>query len=569
MKTCPICETAYPNECARCTTDGAVLVPTAELDPGTVIRGKYRIIRTLGSGGMGTVYLAEHLLLGRFRALKFMSGQLSQDPRFFKRFRQEAQAAVELRHPNIVEVVDLGQAEDGTPYMAMEFVDGPDLRTLVKSGSLAIARSLAIAQGVARGLAAAHARGIVHRDLKPENILLAAAHTAHETAKLADFGIAAINDASSVASRTQALMLTPEYASPEQWRGLTAGELDGRADLYALGGVLYEMLTGNQAFSASNPEGWMYQHLHFDPPAPSALRHEVASWPGLDTLVLSLLAKDRERRTHSAEAAAAALDQLRFHTPVDSLRSAPVASAMRIVPASVPPPISSEHRESSIPAAVSPLVQGESDEHPGSRRSVPMALFAIVALLVAGVVLAFALPVSTLESLAESVRNSDHPGPTLLLYNFACTRGDGHACSILGEAYFNGPGGVSDPQRAAQLFARACAHADGPGCFNSGSDYEMGQGVAQSATRAISLYHRGCELDDLNSCAALGRMYEGGNGTPQDYARAVSLFARSCEAGNADGCEGLGRSYRDGHGVAIDLKMAARLFDKSRNLSVH
>src|SRR6185437_5098040 len=493
-------------------------------------------------------------------ALKFMSGQLSRDIRFFNRFRQEAQASVELRHPNIIEVADLDQAEDGTPYMAMEFVDGPDLRALLKSVPLAISRALVIAQGVARGLAAAHARGIVHRDLKPENVLLAAAHTPHETAKLADFGIAAMNDASNAVSRTHALMLTPEYASPEQWRGLMAGELDGRADLYALGGVLYEMLTGSQPFNASNPEGWMYQHLHFEPPAPSALRPEVAAWPGLDGLVVSLLAKDRDRRTASADAAAAALDQLRFHAPVARPEPVSVPSAVRVVPAAVPTPsVFNEPRESKVPAAFSPIIPGESDEHPSNRRSIPIALFVIVALLVAGVVLAFALPVSTLESFAESVHNPDHPGPALLLYDFACIRGDGHACSLLGAAYFNGPGGVSDPLRAAQFYSRACDNADAAGCFSSGADYELGQGVPQSATRAVSLYGRGCELDDLNSCAALGRMYESGNGVPQNYARAVSLFAKSCEAGNADGCEGLG--------VGVDLKKAATLFDKSRSLS--
>jgi tRNA A-37 threonylcarbamoyl transferase component Bud32 len=600
MKTCPICETAYPNECAQCTADGAILVPTAELDPGTIIRDKYRIIRTLGRGGMGTVYLAEHRLLGRLRALKFMSGQLSRDIRFFNRFRQEARASVELRHPNIIEVVDLDQAEDGTPYMAMEFVDGPDLRQLLKNGPVHVPRALTIALGVARGLGAAHARGIIHRDLKPENILLAAAHTPHETPKLGDFGIAAMNDAATAVCQTQTLMLTPEYASPEQWRGAPGRELDGRADLYALGGVLYEMLTGNQAFSAANLEGWMYQHLHFEPPAPSVIRPELARFAGLDALVLSLLAKDRDRRTPSAEAAIAAFDGLLRPVTASGSRPvsippvpraaepAPAAAAARVTgpgvaavkvtgpgvgSARITGPAAGARATDPARAATPNAGAGEArqarerDETRSTRRSIPIALSGFVALLLAAVLLAFGLPLTTVESVAHSLDRPDHSGPALLLHQLACSRGDGAACSVLGAAYFYGPGGESDPGRAAEFYSRACAHGDSTGCLASGSNYELGQGVTQNLTRAVEFYNRDCELGDPNGCAALGRMYESGSGVPQNYARAVSLFAKSCQAGSADGCEGLGRSYRDGHGVAIDLSMAASLFDKSRSLS--
>ena len=128
MKTCPLCDKSWPSHHTSCPTDGAILIDSRELDPGTIIRGKYRIQRLLGRGGMGAVYLAEHILLARPRALKFISGDLTQDPAFLRRFRREALAAIELRHPNVVEVVDLDQAEDGSPYIAMEFVDGPDLR---------------------------------------------------------------------------------------------------------------------------------------------------------------------------------------------------------------------------------------------------------------------------------------------------------------------------------------------------------------------------------------------------------------------------------------------------------
>ena len=311
MKHCPVCETAYPSHHTNCTTDGALLVETHELEPGTVIRNKYRIARKLGRGGMGTVYLAEHILLGRQRALKFISGELSHDPRFLKRFRMEAQAAIELRHPNVAEVVDLDQAEDGTPFIAMEYVEGPDLRSEVNLGAFPVVRALAVARGVALGLGAAHAKGIVHRDVKPENILIARAHGADETPKLLDFGIAAMKDTPTALSRTRGMMLTPEYAAPEQWKGMPSDQMDGRTDLYALGGVLYEMLTASTCFHSHSTEGWMFHHLQGERGAPSQVRPELTQWVGLDSLVMRTLAMDREVRPRDVAEFVRELDGVR------------------------------------------------------------------------------------------------------------------------------------------------------------------------------------------------------------------------------------------------------------------
>ena len=561
MKTCPICETAYPNDLATCSKDGAVLVPSMEREPGTVIRGKYRIVRTLGHGGMGTVYLAEHMLLGRLRALKFILGHLAQDPRFVKRFRQEAQTAIELRHSNIVEVVDLDQAEDGTPYIAMEFVDGPDLRTVLHSGALHIDRAIAIARGVALGLGAAHAKGIVHRDLKPENILLAGHRAGATHPKLADFGIAAMNDAATAISRTS-MMLTPEYASPEQWRGMPLRQLDGRADLYALGGVLYEMLTGRNPFQAENAEGWMYQHLEFEPPRPSMVRPEVAEWPGLDEAVLHLLVKNRDRRTPNAVAAFDELQALRCVRHADAEETILVHRSMRF-----------KHPEK--PARLTPLEPVRAatatevgDERPerGSRwmlTGIVIAAAAFVALVVAGM----AMSAATIYGYGRRVDRPSHPGLAMLLYHVACSRGSGEACSSLGLDYESGSGGQSDPTRAAQFFSRACADEYLPGCVEAGRAYELGRGVQQNEPRAVEFYTRACTLSDPEGCASLGRMYEQGSGVDQDYSHAIALFAQACEGGNGDGCEGLARAYRDGHGVDRDAKMAATLFEKAGTLS--
>jgi serine/threonine-protein kinase len=250
---------------------------------------------------MGVVYLAEDILLGVRVALKFLASELCKDPKFIKRFRNEARAAYQLRHPNIVEVTALDQSEDGSLFIAMEYVDGPSLRSYHGDPEFAefphpVERALAVARDIASGLAAAHAQGTVHRDIKPENILLVRTADGRERAKILDFGIAAITESVTKLSMTHGILLTPEYAAPEQWL-----EMDGRTDGYALGCVLYEMLTRRTPFHAHNTAGWMKQHLEEAPKPPSQLRGDLTDWVGLDELVLRLLAKNRDDRPRDAE----------------------------------------------------------------------------------------------------------------------------------------------------------------------------------------------------------------------------------------------------------------------------
>jgi len=306
MKTCPVCDTPYPDQHTNCPTDGAVLIVSHELAVGSMVRGKYRIIDKLGQGGMGVVYLAEDIMLGVRVALKFLSVELSKDPKFIKRFRNEARAAYLLRHPNIVEVTSLDQAEDGSLFIAMEYVQGSSLRSYHGDPEFAdiphpVERALAVTRDIAAGLAAAHAQGTVHRDIKPENILLTRAADGREHAKILDFGIAAMAESVTRVSMTHGILLTPEYAAPEQWLEMPAAEMDGRTDCYALGCVLYEMLTRHAPFHAHNTAGWMKQHLEESPKPPSQLRPDLADWVGLDALVSRLLAKNRDDRPRDAE----------------------------------------------------------------------------------------------------------------------------------------------------------------------------------------------------------------------------------------------------------------------------
>jgi serine/threonine protein kinase len=304
-----------------------------------LIHKTYRIVRKLGQGGMGAVYLAQHIFMEEPRALKFLSAELSQDEAFTGRFRREVRTLRQLRHNNVVDCGDLEPAEDDSLFFPMEFVDGPDLRRFLRDssqylnndchpersaaeskdlllpfGALPVELALSITRGIAEGLGAAHAKGMVHRDIKPENILMAREGGAW-VPKIADFGIVATKESSDVFTRTGGTLLTMTYAAPEQWRGTPAAELDGRTDLYALGGLLYEMLTGQTPFHSESYEGWSRQHQTTPPPPPSALRPDLANWKGLDALVLRLLAKDREDRPKDIADLVGLLDSMRYAAP--------------------------------------------------------------------------------------------------------------------------------------------------------------------------------------------------------------------------------------------------------------
>jgi serine/threonine-protein kinase len=302
MKLCTQCDTGFPDQVVTCPTHGGVLGEIRELKPGMLIHKTYRIVRKLGQGGMGVVYLADHVFMEEQRALKFLSAGLSQDSGFTHRFRREVRTLKQIRHKNVVECGDLEPAEDDSLFFAMEYVSGSDLRSFLDESPrpFPVPLALAIARDIAGGLGAAHALGMVHRDIKPENILMASEGD-QWVPKITDFGIVATKESDSSKTRTGASLLTLAYAAPEQWRGMRAAELDGRTDLYALGGVLFEMLTGQTVFDAENYEGWSYQHQRVVARSASSVRGDLANWRGLDALLLRLLAKDRNNRPRDVE----------------------------------------------------------------------------------------------------------------------------------------------------------------------------------------------------------------------------------------------------------------------------
>jgi serine/threonine-protein kinase len=266
-------------------------VTTSQTDPmiGRLIDGRYQVRSRIARGGMATVYLATDLRLERRVAIKVMHGHLADDNTFKSRFVQEARSAARLAHPNVVNVFDQGQDSD-MAYLVMEYLPGITLRDLLKDyGKLTPEQTIDIMEAVLSGLAAAHKAGIVHRDLKPENVLLAD----DGRIKIGDFGLA--RAASANTATGQALLGTIAYLSPEL---VTRGVADARSDIYALGIMMYEMLTGEQPFQGEQPMQIAYQHANDTVPTPSSKNPAVP--PELDEIVLWATAKDPDHRPKDA-----------------------------------------------------------------------------------------------------------------------------------------------------------------------------------------------------------------------------------------------------------------------------
>jgi serine/threonine protein kinase len=269
---------------------------------GTAI-GNYVVQSKLGEGGMGAVYLAEHARLGKRVVVKVLLPELARSKDVVARFFNEAKAATDIKNEHIVDVLDFGELPDGTSYIVMEWLEGQSLADLVRGGPIPVARTLHIAQGMSQALGAAHARGIVHRDLKPDNVFLVSRSGDPDFVKVLDFGIAKLSsNAGDVHTRTGAVMGTPLYMSPEQINGVN---VDHRTDIYAMGIIVYQMLTGSLPFETTTLTELLLAHATKTPPP---LRQRDASIPvEVEAAVMRALEKDPARRFESTEAFVSAL----------------------------------------------------------------------------------------------------------------------------------------------------------------------------------------------------------------------------------------------------------------------
>ena len=298
-KVCPQCGVEYDTASRFCPNDGTPLRPKGSSDPfvGRVLADRYHMLKPLGEGGMGKVYLAEHVKMNRQCAVKVMNGALLNDSDAAQRFAREASNAARIIHPNVAAVFDYGET-DGVVYLVMEYVEGEPLtRLLERETALPPNRAVDIAHQVAEALVAAHELGIVHRDLKPDNIIVAPGKSGRDIAKVVDFGIAkAVEEGPNESlTRTGLVIGTPEYMSPEQ---LLGDPVDARSDVYSLGCILYQMLTGRRTFDEPTREQMIKRRLTEKAPHPRDLLPELPKT--LDLIVARMLARGPKDRYGSA-----------------------------------------------------------------------------------------------------------------------------------------------------------------------------------------------------------------------------------------------------------------------------
>ncbi|HEX7170420.1 MAG TPA: protein kinase, partial [Rubrobacter sp.] len=322
----------------------------------TVLDNRYDVRRGLGSGGMGEVFLARDRVLGRDVALKVLRRQYAGDSEFAERFKREARSAASLSHPNIVQVYDRGETDEGASYIAMEYVPGGTLKERISDrGPLEASEAAALGAQVAEALGAAHDRGMVHRDIKPQNVLL----TTRGDAKVADFGIARAGSSVTI-SKTGSVMGTAGYMSPEQALGEPATP---RSDLYSLGVVLYEALTGELPFTADNPIAVSMKHVTEALRPPREIDPTIPE--GMNALIVKLMAKDPEDRYASAGELADDLRRVSRGLPPAAVGKLPRPRTQRTAVAQNP--------TSKMPSANPAPLQ--------RRRSLPWLLIALAAIL--------------------------------------------------------------------------------------------------------------------------------------------------------------------------------------------
>ncbi len=249
--------------------------------------GAYEVLEELGSGGMGKVYRAKNVTLERIVALKTLAPKFSADQGFVQRFLKEARSAARLNHPNIVQIYDFG-CEEGVYYLAMEYVDGQSVRTVLTRGRFSERQALLVIRYAVRALAVAHAEGIVHRDIKPDNLML----TAKGELKLVDLGIAKRVDEGQGLTQTGETVGTPHYISPEQIRGVK--DIDARTDIYSLGATFYELVTGHAPYKGTS--GAVVMSMHLTHPLPDPRKYEPGLSEGVCRVLRKMMAKERKER---------------------------------------------------------------------------------------------------------------------------------------------------------------------------------------------------------------------------------------------------------------------------------
>jgi serine/threonine protein kinase/TPR repeat protein len=548
--------------------------------------GQYEILSELGSGGMGVVYRALDIELQRTVALKRLRSEFAASPAVLERFRREAQLQGRLNHPNIAQLHSLAQTPDAF-CIVMELIEGVALKALIP---MSWQEAGPILLQVLDGLGYAHSQGVLHRDIKPENILI----DRRGTAKVMDFGIAHAVGAQRL-TREKALIGTIEYMPPERIQG---GQVDNRSDIYSIGMVLFEVLTGRLPYSVTSEYEVMKWHVESAPPP---LSHFIQAPAALDEIVQKASAKRPEDRYASCEDMAAAL-RLVYATRSPDPRIVPVSAPNGYLAATHSVPAIG-HPLAARPAAPTRLVDPEvrrdappetavavetpeptlgSSRDTGRRRR-PWKLIAggAIVLLVAALALLLMTADGFERKRAERFRERQtdiaEGNQALLQKNYVVASEYFHQALTLDPGNPRAEGGLLQIQQLSQ----DKAVRDNNLVTEQSTPPASGSGVAgldstrDDATEGLALFYqkryeeakpllkKGCTGGEMTACNSLGWLYQNGWGVAQDYGRALALYKQACTGGEMTGCNNIGWLYQNGWGVAQDYGQARTRYEQA------
>ena len=522
---CPHCHAPVQQTNTLCPQCGGPLASKADPFLGQLIHNEFRILRKLGEGGFGAVYEAEQVTLQRKVAVKTLHRHLSTSPNIAARFRREGIVASRLTHPSAVKIVSFGETPDGLIWLAMEFIDGKSLREhLTATKSMAAHDVVGLCSSLCEVLEEAHQKGIVHRDLKPENIMLAPLTGGRILAKVLDFGIASLVEDPSI-TKTGVISGTPAYMPPEQWKGLK--HTDARTDLYALGVIAYQCLSGRLPFEADSAPEWLTKHC-FEPPLPLQDRVGGAQIPAaLMAVIMKALEKEPRDRQQSALQLKHELEAslLPGAVPV-SLPSVVVAPLPPTLPPTPAPMLAPNHAQTEKLAPTTP-----------QKKKRPLWLIAPATVLA---LLAF-LIVTQLQPSPEDERRACQRGEVESC-QLSCEQDDADSCLKLGHLYYQGQGAPQDFPGAVQQYQRACELGNFGACYIVAPMYQLGLAGVQldiprgKALERAAAQKKECDQRIAASCLALSTLFSEGVFVAPHEGLSKRFAAQACQFGEQKGC---------------------------------
>jgi eukaryotic-like serine/threonine-protein kinase len=518
---CPHCNAPIQATDVHCSLCGGAIASRADPLLGQLIHGEFRILRKLGEGGFGAVYEAEQLMLQRKVAVKTLHRHLSSSPNIAARFRREGIVASRLTHPSAVKIMSFGETPDGLIWLAMEFIEGKSLREqLTAQRSMAAQDVVGLLSSLCEVLEEAHQKGVVHRDLKPENIMLAPLTGGRVLVKVLDFGIASLVEDPSI-TKTGVISGTPAYMPPEQWKGLR--HTDARTDIYALGVIAYQCLSGALPFEADSAPEWLTKHC-FEPPAPLQDRVGGALIPAsLMAAIMKALEKEPKDRQQSALQVKQELEAALLPGAVPMSFASSIASTPTLPAKPAPTPaLSYAQPEKIAPAA------------PQKNKKLRWLLAPLL-------LLAALLAANWLRASPEDNRRACQRGD-FESCQVSCESNDPDSCLRLGHLYYQGQGAPQDIPGAVDLYQRACGLGSFSACYIAAPMYQIGLvGVQVDAPRGKALERAAaqkaeCDQRRADSCLALSRFFSEGKNVAPNLELSKKFAAQACQLGERAAC---------------------------------